>query len=74
MGKLGSYFYNFDIDQLGQYFHELASTVIALQPDSILYINAWNEWGEGAYLEPDTQWGTARLEQVSQAIKTAKQR
>lgn len=73
MGKLGSYFYNFDIDQLGHHIHELASTVIELEPESILYINAWNEWGEGAYLEPDIQWGTARLEQVSQAIKAAKQ-
>ncbi len=37
-------------------------------PESLLFINAWNEWAEGTYLEPDQRWGTSNLEAFSSAV------
>ena len=33
-----------------------------------IFINAWNEWGEGTYLEPDKKYGYASINSLSKAI------
>ena len=35
-----------------------------------VYINAWNEWAEGTYLEPDTKSGFGYLESVHSAVQS----
>ena len=40
-------------DKFAGYLTELMAKSCANNCD-IVFINAWNEWGEGSYLEPDT--------------------
>lgn len=50
----------------------VAETRRTRPPDErIVFINAWNEWGEGCYLEPDTQYGRGFLKATLAALDDA---
>ena len=38
--------------------------------ENVVFINAWNEWGEGCHLEPDFKFGRGYLEATKQALES----
>jgi lipopolysaccharide biosynthesis protein len=59
------YFRNFSLEKFSQ---TLESFLKLRSLGNIYIINAWNEWGEGMFLEPDEQFGSKKLEIVKNAI------
>jgi glycosyltransferase involved in cell wall biosynthesis/ubiquinone/menaquinone biosynthesis C-methylase UbiE len=63
----------------GNYQHWLTesikTTVDRNAPEHrFVFINAWNEWAESAYLEPDQKYGFAYLNATSRALKVAQRK
>ncbi len=54
--------------QFGQYLQETVEKS-RLEGNDYVFINAWNEWGEGNYLEPDKDNGFRFLEEVKNVSK-----
>lgn len=38
------------------------------ESNRFIFINAWNEWGEGTYLEPDKKYGYSSINSLSKAL------
>ena len=39
-----------------------------VQKNEFVFINAWNEWGEGNYVEPDCKFGKGFLDVIRNVL------
>lgn len=59
---------NIIIDSCPHKFRQALRRKIEISNDEFLFINAWNEWGEGATLEPDLLYNYGYLESLKEVV------
>lgn len=62
----------YTIEKFKKYFTQMLRKAETDFNKDILFMMAWNEWGEGAYLEPDEKNKYAVLESIKEALETCK--
>lgn len=68
-GKRGYVFTHESPANFGKCIDGALKCVEAKQPEHrIIFAHSWNEWGEGAYLEPDLKYGLSYLEELRKRI------
>lgn len=68
-GKKASMFYGSTPEKFEKYLIKQIDRTKNEYNKNFLFVNAWNEWGEGAYLEPDEKWKYKYLEAVKSALE-----
>ncbi len=58
-------------EKFGRYVARLCEKILREDALPLLFLNAWNEWGEGAYLEPDEKRRDAYLRALKNALREA---
>ena len=66
----GWVFHNCEPDSYGRWLEGHCRYAIEQLPPSrrLVFINAWNEWAEGTYLEPDRHFGFAYLNRTAEIL------
>jgi lipopolysaccharide biosynthesis protein len=68
-GKRARLFDGASPEKFASYFRTLVEiTANRPAPEHFIFINAWNEWAESTYLEPDAKHGHKHLEAVREAL------
>ncbi len=68
VGNRGISVYGSTPEKFEKYLSVLISKAKNEYKTDYIFCNAWNEWGEGAYLEPDERYGYGYLEAVKSAV------
>ena len=68
-GKRASIWYNYNPSYFKKQVKK-ALNIISNKPEEhrILFLMAWNEWGEGNYMEPDLEYGHGYLNALKEAL------
>lgn len=64
----GVLYTDFTINKFADYMKQLVSRANR-ENKPMLFINAWNEWAEGAFLEPDEKYKYQKLTAVKESLK-----
>lgn len=66
-GKSAHVFHDFSVDQYRTWLTHSIGRNMRENGDALTFVNAWNEWAEGAVLEPDFHFGYGPLEATRRA-------
>ena len=68
-GRQGIIYHNNTPDLFGKHVDDVLEHVRNKSPEhKIVLLRSWNEWGEGNYMEPDTKYGHAFLDELKKRV------
>jgi len=68
-GGKGVIMHNSTPELWGELCKQTSELVSSRDGNDLMFVKAWNEWGEGNYLEPDLRFGTGYIDEMSKVLR-----